>query len=162
MPVSSETFRQALREWASGVTIVTSRRGDTVHGMTVSAFASVSLDPPLVLVCADKASNTHGLIAEAGVFAVHVLAQGNGELSNLFASKPDEEQRFDGIAWRTGTTGAPILPGAVAVLECRVVASHDAGDHVIHVGSVEALELAGGEPLVYHRGSYGRFEPEPA
>jgi len=152
--VDPEQVRLALREWASGVTIVTSRSGDTVHGMTVSAFASVSLVPPLVLVCADRASNTHGVIAEGRVFAVHVLAAGQEALSDLFADKAREERRFEGLAWRSGATGAPILPGAVAVLDCRMAAAHDAGDHVIYVGRVEAVERAGGEPLLYHRGAY--------
>jgi flavin reductase (DIM6/NTAB) family NADH-FMN oxidoreductase RutF len=152
--VGSEEFLGALRQWASGVTVVTSRSGDVVHGMTVSAFASVSLDPPMVLVCADKASNTHGLIAEAGVFAVHVLARDQEKLSNLFASKKDEQRRFEGVEWTTAVTGAPILPGAVAVLDCRVVAAHDAGDHVIYVGDVAAARTDGGDPLLYHGGGY--------
>jgi flavin reductase (DIM6/NTAB) family NADH-FMN oxidoreductase RutF len=152
--VSPEAFRRALREWASGVTVVTSRAGDVIHGMTVSAFASVSLDPPLVLVCADKTSNTHGVIATGGVFAAHVLAAGQEALSNRFASERDEDRRFEGIDWRSGATGAPILPGAAAVLDCRVTAAHDAGDHVIYVGRVEDVEVAGGEPLLYHRGVY--------
>jgi flavin reductase (DIM6/NTAB) family NADH-FMN oxidoreductase RutF len=154
VPVDAEDFLGALRQWASGVTIVTSRSGDVLHGMTVSAFASVSLDPPMVLVCADKASNTHGVIAEGGVFAVHVLARGQEDLSNRFASKKDEHLRFQGLEWTTGATGAPILEGAVAVLDCRVVAAHDAGDHVIYVGDVAEARVGGGEPLLYHEGRY--------
>jgi flavin reductase (DIM6/NTAB) family NADH-FMN oxidoreductase RutF len=152
--VAAEQFKDALREWASGVTIVTSRHGEQVHGMTVSSFASVSLDPPLVLVCADQDSNTHGVIAEGGVFAVHVLGRDQGALSNLFASKAEEERRFDGLAWEAGVTGAPILADAVAVLDCRVASAHDAGDHVIYVGTVEDVRVRGGEPLLYHRGRY--------
>ncbi len=159
MPVDAEDFLGALRQWASGVTIVTSRSGDVVHGMTVSAFASVSLDPPMVLVCADKASNTHGLIAEAGVFAVHVLARGQEKLSNLFASEEDEHRRFEGLTWTTAVTGAPILEGAVAVLDCRVVAVHDAGDHVIYVGDVAEARAGAGEPLLYHEGVYRALDP---
>lgn len=154
LAVDPELFRRALREWASGVTIVTSRRGDEIHGMTVSAFTSVSLDPPLVLVCADKTSNTHGLIADSGIFAVHVLARGQDGLSNLFASKKDEERRFDDLECSTAATGAPILPGVAAVLDCRVTAAHDAGDHVIYVGSVEVAHVTHREPLLYHRGVY--------
>jgi flavin reductase (DIM6/NTAB) family NADH-FMN oxidoreductase RutF len=158
VPVLPDAFKRALREWASGVTIVTSRCGDVVHGMTVSAFASVSLDPPLVLVCADKTSNTFGVIARGGVFAAHVLASEQQALSNRFASKVDEDRRFEGLEWRAGVTGAPILPGAVAVLDCRVVGAHDAGDHVIYVGRVEDVQLGEGEPLVYHRGAYRALE----
>jgi flavin reductase (DIM6/NTAB) family NADH-FMN oxidoreductase RutF len=154
VPVSAEQFREGLRHWASGVTIVTSCSGERIHGMTVSAFSSVSLDPPLVLVCADKASITQSLIAESGVFAVNVLAKGQESLSNRFASKKDEHRRFEGVAWGRAVTGSPILPGVLVALDCKVVAAHDAGDHVIYVGSVESLSARQDEPLVYHVGSY--------
>ena len=160
MPVSGDEFRSALARWGSGVAIVTAAAGDRIHGMTVSAFSSVSLDPPLVLVCADKTSNTLGVIHEGGVFAVNILAAGQRELSNKFASKTDEHLRFEGVAWRPGRTGAPILEGALAALDCRVEAAHDAGDHVIYVGRVEAVEVTHGEPLVYFGGAYrGLTEP---
>jgi flavin reductase (DIM6/NTAB) family NADH-FMN oxidoreductase RutF len=122
--------------------------------MTVSAFASVSLSPPLVLVCADKTSNTLELLEAGRVFAVNVLAADQQALSVRFASKKDEHLRFQGVAWRRGATGAPLIEGTVASLDCRVVAAHDAGDHVIYVGHVEAAEVRGGEPLVYHAGLY--------
>ena len=154
MPVSAEQFRDGLRHWASGVTIVTSCSGERIHGMTVSAFSSVSLQPPLVLVCADKATITHGLIAESGVFAVNVLARGQEALSNRFASKKDEHRRFEGVDWCRAVTGAPILPGVLVAIDCRVVAAHDAGDHVIYVGSVESISARHAEPLVYHVGAY--------
>lgn len=154
MAVDAAQFKRALRRWPSGVTIVTSRAGETIHGMTVSAFSSVSLDPPLVMICADKASNTHPVIARGRVFATHILAQGQETLSHRFASKADEWRRFEGIAWKRGVTGAPILPGALAVLECRVVADHDAGDHVIYIGEVEAVVLGDAEPLLWYGGSY--------
>jgi flavin reductase (DIM6/NTAB) family NADH-FMN oxidoreductase RutF len=154
MPITADEFRAALSQWASGVAIVTAAAGDRVHGMTVSAFASVSLDPPLVLICADKTSDTLGVIDDGGVFAANILTSAQRALSDRFASKKDEHLRFEGLAWRRGATGAPILPGVLAALDCRVVAAHDAGDHVIYVGRVEAIELAGGEPLLYHDGDY--------
>jgi flavin reductase (DIM6/NTAB) family NADH-FMN oxidoreductase RutF len=154
MPVTGDEFRAALARWASGVAIVTTAAGDRIHGMTVSAFSSVSLDPPLVLVCADKTSDTLGVIEAGGVFAANILSAGQQALSNRFASKKDEHRRFEGIAWRRGATGAPILPGVLAALDCRVVAAHDAGDHVIYVGRVETAEVFPGEPLVYHGGAY--------
>jgi flavin reductase (DIM6/NTAB) family NADH-FMN oxidoreductase RutF len=154
VPVTPDAFRDALACWASGVSIVTSRSGERVHGMTVSAFASVSLDPPLVLVCADKGSDTCALIAESGVFAVNVLARGQEALSRRFAEKRDEARRFEGIAVERAVTGAPLLPG-LASLDCTLAATHDAGDHVIYVGRVEALRhRADGEPLLYYRGAY--------
>ncbi len=160
MPVSAEAYKEALAHWASGVAIVTSRSGDRIHGMTVSAFSAVSLDPPLVLVCADKTSHTNTVMAEGGVFAVNVLARGQDALSNRFASKRDEFRRFEGLAYETGRTGSPLLPGALAVLDCRVEAAHDAGDHVIYVGRVEELRTAEREPLVHYRGVYRTLDPK--
>ena len=154
MAVMADRLKQILSHWATGVTIVTTRAGERVHGMTVSAFAEVSLDPPLVLVCADKTSNTHPLIAEGRVFAVNILASGQEELSNRFASKKDEDRRFDGLECETGATGAPLIPGALAALDCRVVAEHDAGDHVIYVGRVEDVRLSEGEPLLHYARRY--------
>lgn len=157
MPFATQDLRNAFARWTTGVTIVTSRVGGRVHGMTVSAFTEVSLDPPLVLVCADQSSNTHALIAEAGIFAVNVLAQGQEALSSLFASKKDEERRFVDLSWEAGPTGAPLLPGSLAQLDCRVVGAHEAGDHVIYVGRVEEVRLAEGEPLLHYNRSYGGF-----
>jgi flavin reductase (DIM6/NTAB) family NADH-FMN oxidoreductase RutF len=157
VPVTPDEFRDALGCWASGVSIVTSRSGERVHGMTVSAFSSASLDPPLVLVCADKSSDTCRLIAESGVFAVNILAQDQDALSRRFAEKRDEERRFEGLALERGVTGAPLLRG-LASLDCTLVAAHDAGDHVIYVGRVEALRQArDAEPLLYYRGSYRKL-----
>lgn len=154
MAVSKEEFRSALAHRASGVTIVTSRDGDEVRGMTVSAFSSVSLDPPLVLVCADRASDTRSVIDRSGVFAVHVLGREQQALSALFADKAREQERFRGLGVERARTGAPILPGALVALDCRVVARHEAGDHLIYVGRVEAIREREGEPLLYYRGRY--------
>ena len=154
MALSSEDFRQALARWASGVTIVTARHGDETHGMTVSAFASVSLDPPLVLVCADKSSNTNALIQRAGVFTVNVLAHGQDALSNKFASKKDEWRRFEGIVCADGATGCPRIPGAAVTLDCRVEQTVDAGDHFVYIGRVEDVALSDAAPLVYYRSAY--------
>jgi flavin reductase (DIM6/NTAB) family NADH-FMN oxidoreductase RutF len=157
--VAPDEFKQALARFASGVTVVTSRLGERLHGMTVSAFASVSLEPPLVLVCADKSSDTHALIARSGVFAVNVLAAGQEALSNRFASKRDEERRFEGVAWRGGATGSPLLPGVLASLDCKVESAHEAGDHVIYVGRVEAVASSDAEPLVYFGAAYRSLQP---
>jgi flavin reductase (DIM6/NTAB) family NADH-FMN oxidoreductase RutF len=160
--VDRQLFKSVLRRWASGVTIVTTRAGERVLGMTASSFASVSLDPPLVLVCADKRAHTQPLIEESGVFAVNVLSAEQRELSHRFATTGNEALRFEGIESRVGPTGAPWLPGALAVLDCRVVAAHDAGDHVIYVGEVEAAEYADDrEPLLYFDARYHRLGSEP-
>ena len=158
MTISVEAFKKLCGRWTTGVTIVTARSGDTVHGMTVSAFTEVSLEPPLVLVCADKRSNTLPLIAAGGNFAVNVLARGQEALSNRFASKQDEWRRFEGLVWEAAASGAPILAGTVGAFDCRLVASHDAGDHVIYVGHVEWLRVdESREPLLYQSGRYGGF-----
>jgi flavin reductase (DIM6/NTAB) family NADH-FMN oxidoreductase RutF len=147
-------LKQVLAKRVSGVAIVTARAGDVIHGMTVSAFTEVSLAPPLVLVCADKTSHTHPVIARGGVFAINVLARDQAALSDRFASKKDEERRFEGLDYATGVTGAPLIAGTVATLDCFVRAAHDAGDHVIYVGEVAELRRSEREPLVYWLGAY--------
>ena len=128
--------------------------------MTLSAFSSVSLDPPLVLACVEKKAHTLPAIQESGVFAINVLASDQRELSKRFATDGNEAVRFEGLACRVGPTGAPWLPGALAVLDCRVGAAHDAGDHVIYVGEVLATDFAEGrEPLLYFDASYRSLAP---
>ena len=153
MSITAEQFKEALRRWASGVTIVTARAGERIHGMTVSAFTSVSMAPPLVLICADKTSDTLQVIDAGGVFAANVLARGQEALSDRFAWG-DEATRFEGVEWHERKTGSPLLAGACAAFDCRVVACHDAGDHVIYVGRVEGLETSDAEPLLYRAGKY--------
>ena len=157
MPISSDDFKQALGRWATGVTVVTARDGDRVHGMTVSAFTEVSLDPPLVLVCADKKANTLPFIQAGEAFAVNVLARDQDAISNKFASKKDEWKRFEGLDYESGTTGAPLLSGAVSNFDCKLVAAHDHGDHIVAVGEVVELRTFDRKPLLYFGGSYGDF-----
>jgi flavin reductase (DIM6/NTAB) family NADH-FMN oxidoreductase RutF len=126
--------------------------------MTVSAFTEVSLEPPLVLVCADKTSNTLPVIRAGGVFAINVLARDQQDLSNRFAIKKDEEKRFDGLETDIGRTGAPLLRGVAVNIDCRVVAEHDAGDHVLFIGEVQEVRSFDHDPLLYFRGAYGGFE----
>lgn len=159
MPINADEFRAAMGSWPSGVTIITSRSGADVHGMTVSDFSGVSLDPPLALVCAAKTSNTTKMIEEGKCFGVNVLRLEQSALSNKFASKKDEFKRFEGVATFEEKTGAPLLEDALVNLDCRVVAIHDAGDHLLCVGEIEAARVNEGEPLLYFRGGYGRFDP---
>ena len=158
MAIDADEFRGALGSWPSGVTIVTSRAGEQIHGMTVSDFSGVSLDPPLALVCAAKSSVTTGLIEEGQCFGVNVLRLDQSALSNKFASKKDEFKRFEGVETFEATTGAPLIRDALVNLDCRVVAIHDAGDHVLCVGEIEQVHINEGEPLIFFRGGYGRFE----
>ena len=154
MPIDQDAFKNALRGWASGVTIVTSRSGDKLHGMTVSAFSSVSADPPLVLICANRASTTHDVIGEGGVFAVNILAADQQDVSNVFASSKHEDSRLDQVSWTEGSTGAPLIDGALASLECEVASAHEEGSHTIYVGRVHAAKTSDGVPLVYYQGAY--------
>jgi len=154
MPIDTDTYRSTLGLWATGVTIITARAADEIHGMTASDFAGVSLDPPLVMVCADKNSNTLGVIEKGRNMCVNLLAAGQDALSNKFASKKEEWTRFEGLDCASAKTGAPLIPGALASLDCEVVALHDAGDHVIVIGQVEEVVQREGEPLLYYTGSY--------
>ena len=158
MAIGADEFRAAMGSWPSGVTIVTARAGDVIHGMTVSDFSGVSLEPPLALVCAAKSSVTTGLIEEGGCFGVNVLRADQSALSNRFASKKDEFSRFDGVETYQATTGAPLFRGALVNFDCRLVALHDAGDHLLCVGEIEDVHVGEGEPLLFFRGGYGRFE----
>lgn len=160
MAINADEFRAAMGAWPSGVTIITSRAGDQIHGMTVSDFSGASLDPPLALVCAAKSSVTTGVIEEGKCFGVNILRAGQDALANKFASKKDEFKRFEDVETFEGETGAPLLSGALVNLDCRLVAMHDAGDHVLCVGEIGEAHVREGEPLLFLRGGYGRFEPK--
>ena len=160
MVISADEFRAAMGCWPSGVTIITSRAGQQIHGMTVSDFSGVSLDPPLAVVCAAKSSVTTGVIEEGRCFGVNVLCIDQSALSDKFASKKDEFKRFEGVETFEAKTGAPLIRGALINLDCRVVAIHDAGDHVLCVGEIEEAHVNEGEPLLFFQGGYGRFEPD--
>ena len=163
MAIERPFFKTLLRRWASGVAIVTTRAGERVAGMTATSFTSVSLEPPLVLVCADKKALTLPVLEDAGVFAVNVLAEDQHELSARFALSGNEALRFEGLVCRSGPTGSPWLPETLAVLDCRTVATHDAGDHVILVGEVEAAECDERRaPLLYYDAAYRRLAPDGA
>lgn len=159
MAVTPELFREAMSRWATGLTVVTARDGDEIHGMLVSSFTGVAKEPPLVLVCADRSTRTHELIARAGVFAVSILPASQWETSEVFAGRrPDQDDdRFAVVAHHAEVTGAPILDDSLAWFDCRVVAVHDGGhSHTIYVGTVEAagLPVAGDPPLIYYHRSY--------
>lgn len=154
LPINGDEFRRCLGRWASGVSVVTTCAGDVIHGMTVTDFSGTSLSPPLVTVCANRDSITTRLIAEAGIFAVNVLAEDQQSLSNHFASSKTENDRFAGIEYTTGKTGSPLLEGALVNMDCTLVGTHEAGDHVIYVGQIEEASCREGQPLVYWDGAY--------
>jgi flavin reductase (DIM6/NTAB) family NADH-FMN oxidoreductase RutF len=154
MEVSPLEFRNALARWASGVTVVTARDDRGPIGMTASSFSSLSLDPPLVLVCVARSALSHeGLVAADG-FAVHILEREQRDMSELFARAG--AAKFDEYPDERGLFDAPLLPFGIARLECAHEAAHDGGDHTILVGRVLRIELAGADPLIYcNRGYHG-------
>jgi flavin reductase (DIM6/NTAB) family NADH-FMN oxidoreductase RutF len=153
---SYDEFRAALSRFLSGVTVVTTLGNDNRPvGITVSAFSSVSLDPPLVLACIDKRASLHNHLTEGSYFAVNILAEDQQALSQLFASK--DENRFDASRYRWGLSGAPLLDGALAYIECRVVHAYPGGDHTIIVGEIESTSTAEHKPLAYYRGGYANL-----
>ena len=157
MSLDPDSFRAVLGRFASGVTVVTARGADGRDaGMTVSAFCSVSLEPPLVLVCIARDASLHPLLADGLPFAVNILAGGQEALSRRF-SGPDPN-RFEGIGFVRGQRGVALLDDVLAHLECRVVALHPAGDHTIVVGQVESAVVHPDRPLLYYRGGYAQLE----
>lgn len=156
MTISPAAFRDALRLFPAGVTVVTIRVGERVHGLTVSAFASVSPEPPLVAVMIDHQHGAHAMLETPGaVFAVNVLGEAQAELSDRFAWSPDDV-RFDLGEWSTAATGAPILVDALAWLDCTIFSRHAAGTHTLYIGRVEASATPrpDGRPLVYWNRGY--------
>ena len=155
--IDTDSFRAVLGRFASGVTVVTTRdQTGRDHGLTVSAFSSLSLTPSLVLVCIDKSSSVHPVLSNAAHFAVNILSSTQEALSRRFSG--GEPDRFDGIGYTRGVTGVAILEEVLAYLECRLVRRHDEGDHTIFVGEVEAAETNTGRPLLYYRGGYATLE----
>lgn len=157
MSISKEEFRAALGKFPSGVTIVTTKDADgRLHGITVSAFASVSLEPPMILVCVDKRAGSHDAFAESGAFVVHILEESGENHSNQFASHSSD--KFDGIEYRRGIEEIPVLENALVALECRLAHAHEGGDHTIFVGEIERAEIRNGNPLVYWHGDYRQLK----
>lgn len=158
MSIDRDTFRAALGQWPSGVTVVTTVVDGTPHGMTASSFSSVSLDPPLVSVCVAHHVTSHDLIAKSGVFAVSILAKDQVDDGMRFAGMLGVDDRFEGVEVHTSETGAPMLGRALAWLDCRVWAQYDGGDHTIFVGEVlDAGTQDGRAPLLYHDRAWGQF-----
>lgn len=157
--IDGERLREVAGTFATGVTVVTTRSDAGLFGCTANAVTSLSLDPPLMLVCLDRSTNTHPRLLEARAFAINVMRAQPGaeELCRLFAGK--SEDKFSGVAWREGVTGCPVLEGALAYLECELDGTYEGGDHTIFMGRVVAAERFEGDPLLFYR---GRFTGLPA
>jgi flavin reductase (DIM6/NTAB) family NADH-FMN oxidoreductase RutF len=144
MAIEKDFFRQVMGHFATGVTVVTTRSQETLAGLTVNAFCSVSLNPPLILICVDLSSTTRPVIRESGVFAVNILTDKQEDLSRCFATSSTE--RYEGFChanYHVAATGAPIIDDTLAFIDARVVAEYPGGDHVIFLGQVEAMGVAG-------------------
>ena len=162
--VDETTFRQVLSRWPSGVGIVTTAGEDGWHGMTASSFSSVSLAPPLVLVCLDQGIRSHDLLIRNGVFAVNVLGRDHLSLGRRFAGmEPGVTDRFAAGDWLPGATGSPVLTDAAAWVDCRVLHRHPGGDHTIFLGEVVAAGVPRiTSPLLFHSRSWGHLaDPLP-
>lgn len=148
-------FRQALGRFATGVTIVTARSADGLPiGLTANSFNSVSLDPPLVLWSLSLKASSMAAFATGSHYAIHILAAGQRDLADRFASRGLRE-RFDGVPHRDSPAGVPLIEGAVATFECFNRSQYREGDHVIFVGEVERCAVqAGATPLIFHGGRY--------
>ena len=155
--IGKDEFRAALGRFPSGVTIVTTKDASgRLHGITVSAFASVSLEPPMILVCIEKTTGSHYAFHESEFFVVNILAEGQENLSNRFASQIPN--KFEGVDHRLGLGEIPVLAEALVTLECRLAYAHEGGDHTIFVGLIEKSEVKDGSPLVYWHGNYHRID----
>jgi len=157
MPFDPATFRSVLGRFASGVTVVTARdQADTDHGMTVSAFSSLSLEPPLVLMSIEHRAVMHDVLSSASHCAVNILAAGQESLARHFAEKLDD--RFDGVGYTRGITGAALLTDVLAHIECAVKERCPGGDHTIFICEVVAAQAYPERPLLYYRGGYAQLE----
>lgn len=156
MPASTDDFRAAMRRFATGVAIVTTAHEGRIHGFTVNAFASVSAVPPTVLICVNRSATAHPLIATSQRFCVNVLALEQRPLAVRFAGG-EPRSRFDGVPYRIGPGGTPILTGTLAHLECALAEELSASTHTIFLGSVLDVGWRDGEPLGYFNRQYRDF-----
>jgi len=155
-PVDADQFRQLLGRFATGVTVVTARSASGAPlGMTASSLASVSLDPPLVLVAVDRANDMHEALKTAPHFAINILTADQEILSRRFAST--DPNRFDGVGYREGRNGLPLLNDVVAHIECAMHGAVPGGDHTVYFGLVTGGDVTEARPLIYYRSGYGSF-----
>jgi flavin reductase (DIM6/NTAB) family NADH-FMN oxidoreductase RutF len=158
MTIDPDSFRSVLGRFAAGITIVTTRDAEGLDvGMTVSAFCSVSLHPPLVQVCVDRAASMFDALRSAEWFGVSILASDQEALSRRFAAV-DSSHRFEGVGYLRGESGVVLLVDALAHLECRILEQHPAGDHTLFLGEVERATARDARPLLYYRGGYAQLE----
>jgi len=155
MSVSEQDFKNALKLWASGVTVVTSKTDNLgLKGMTATSFSSVSIDPPQILVCINKTADTGDAVLEGKNFAINILKSDQQEISNQFAGGASQEERFANVNWHEGVGGSPVFDDALASIECTVVQQVLAGTHWVVIGEVQNVNCNSGEPLLYYNSGY--------
>ena len=161
--INPEILRKGMRQWASGVTVVTSFLGDERHGMTVSSFTSISLQPPLVLISVEQGRRTHDMIEASGVFGVTILCVEQQVISDRFAGRVTEGiDRFEGLQTYTLASGVSLISGGLAGIDCRVAAAVDSGDHTLFIGDVVDIFIdSGHRPLLYYNRSYHQLIENP-
>jgi flavin reductase (DIM6/NTAB) family NADH-FMN oxidoreductase RutF len=152
-----DVFRDVIGRFATGVAVITAQGAGVDYGMTASAVASLSMEPPMLLVCLNRASVTHGVIERAGAFGVNVLRVDQGEVARRFAGT-DRAGKFAGLGVHHGPLDTPLLDDALARIECAVAETVTGGTHTVFLGTVRHAEAADGEPLAYFRGRFGRFD----
>ena len=151
-PIDTSALRQCFGSFMTGVTVVTTKHGDEPIGFTANSFSSVSLDPPLLLICIDNNSDNFEAFTKGQHFGVNVLAHDQEELSNTFAKSVDD--RFENVDWDESYIGNPMLNNCSAFFDCTLEATHEAGDHVIMIGRIKSCKDSGKDGLGYHRGGY--------
>jgi flavin reductase (DIM6/NTAB) family NADH-FMN oxidoreductase RutF len=156
VPASTDDFRAAMRRFATGVAIVTTSLDGRIHGFTVNAFASVSLKPPTVLICVNRVATAHGLISASQRFCANILALEQRRLAERFAGG-EPRSRFEGVAYRIGPSGSPVLEGTVAHVDCRVTEELTSSTHTIFLGEVLDAGWRDGAPLGYFDREYRDF-----
>lgn len=153
MAIERNELRRVMGHFATGVTVITTRSQDgQPYGLTANAFSSVSLEPPLLLVCVDKKAESYPFFEQSKVFTVNILADDQEALSRRFAVSGGA--KFEGVAYHMGANGAPILESSLAYIECTLYASYDGGDHTIYLGEVQQAETVERKPLLFYRGGY--------
>jgi flavin reductase (DIM6/NTAB) family NADH-FMN oxidoreductase RutF len=153
-------FKRVMRRHPSGVTVVTTVRGGEPRGITLSAFTSVSAEPPTVLICVNRDARSYLYISDSKIFCVNLLSSGQRELAQRFASGIKDRQ-FEGIGYRTDVTGAPVIEGSIGHFDCEVAEEHHAGSHSVFLGTVRSCEARAGNPLAYFDGAFYDFTMAP-
>ncbi|HEV7664900.1 MAG TPA: flavin reductase family protein [Chloroflexota bacterium] len=163
LPLTADSFKSVFRHLATGVTIVTTRHTEAVHGATVSAFIPVSLEPMQVLVSLGRGNRLAGMIRDSGIFAVSILGHDQEHISRLFANPnrttdPRAFEEAEEALRLTAATGAPIIAGCLAAIDCTLVQTLDSGDHTLLIGAVQALSKTDNNPLLYYNGAYRHLD----